>query len=191
MTILIKRINDPTDTQIEQAVDICLRAFEGDLAVHSMSGGDPDVQRRHTRAMFKAGALDGVIYFAVHPTAEAPLGVALCFGPGKGLFKTEAQRTQGWNDVWASFPPALKSWWEADFMKPIGQLEENTIGSELILQSWYIDVLATDPEHQGRGIGTSLVKAMCNKAKEGGEMLSLGALTGMNVGERSLPVLKF
>ncbi len=54
-----------------------------------MPGDDPDVQKHHTRAMFKAGVLDGVIYFAVAPDSEeVPLGVALCFGPGKGLFKT-------------------------------------------------------------------------------------------------------
>ncbi|KAJ6541353.1 hypothetical protein B0H19DRAFT_1173005 [Mycena capillaripes] len=180
MPVEIIRVQEPTDGQFDQLVDILMNAFAKDLVVQSMSGGNAELAREATQAIYRAGLLEGCVLLAVDSVSTDVLGVALGFGPGNGLYMTEAQRALGFDAVTAKYTEEMKEWW-AEFIQESRKLKEDTVGSDSILQAWYADNIATDPAQQGRGVGTALVKALCEKAKDDGVPLFLNAMTASNV----------
>ncbi|KAJ7343789.1 hypothetical protein DFH08DRAFT_871273 [Mycena albidolilacea] len=180
MPVEVICVQEPTDAQFDQLVKILLKAFAKDVVVQSMSGGNAELAREGTQAIYRAGFLEGCVLLAVDSASKDLLGVALGFGPGNGLYMTEAQRALGFDAVSAKYTDEMKQWW-GEFIQQSRKLKEDTVGSDRILQSWYADNIATDPARQGRGVGTALVKALCEKAKEDGVPLFLNAMTESNV----------
>ncbi|KAJ7837732.1 hypothetical protein B0H13DRAFT_2287846 [Mycena leptocephala] len=178
MPVEVIRVQEPTDAQVDQVVEIILKAFATDVVVQSMSGGNPALAREATHAIYRAGLLEGCVLLAVDSSVSTDvLGVALAFGPGNGLYVTEAQRALGFDAVTAKYTEEMKHWW-ADFIQNSRKLKDDTVGSDRILQSWYVDNIATDPARQGHGVGTMLVKAC---AEVDGVPLFLNAMTESNV----------
>ncbi|KAJ7057057.1 hypothetical protein C8F01DRAFT_342102 [Mycena amicta] len=182
MPVEVIRVQEPTDAQFDQVVEIILKAFAADVAVQSMSGGgNPALAREDTQAISRAGFLEGCVLLAVDYSVSVDvLGVALAFGPGNDLYVTEAQRALGFDAVAAKYTEEMKHWW-ADFIQNSRKFKDDTVGSDRILQSWYAVKIATDPARQGQGVGTALVKALCEKAEVDGVPLFLNAMTESNV----------
>ncbi|KAJ7893286.1 hypothetical protein B0H13DRAFT_2665524 [Mycena leptocephala] len=181
MAVEVIRVQEPTDAQFDQVVEITLKAFATDVVVQSMSGGNPALAREATHAIYRAGLLEGCVLLAVDSSVSTDvLGVALAFGPGNGLYMTEAQRALGFDAVTAKYTEEMKHW-SADFVQNSRKLKDDTVGSDRILQSWYAAKIATDPARQGHGVGTMLVKALCEKAEVDGVPLFLNAMTESNV----------
>ncbi|KAJ7893292.1 hypothetical protein B0H13DRAFT_2037571 [Mycena leptocephala] len=95
------------DAQVDQVVEIILKAFATDVVVQSMSGGNPALAREATHAIYRAGLLEG-----------------------NGLYVTEAQRALGFDAVTAKYTEEMKHWW-ADFIQNSRKLKDDTVGSDV------------------------------------------------------------
>jgi len=169
----LRLLSNPTDSEIDQIVDVCIRAYEGDVVIRSMTGNKPELEGSLFRAMLTAGRLEGAIYVIEAEDSKAIVSMGLWFGPGTSLFKSEEQRALGWNTFWGSLSPEDLDWW-AYLNNATDGMVDRSVGREKLLDCWYASLLATDPKYQRRGYASSVVRAVCNRGIEEGKLVALG-----------------
>ncbi|TFY64693.1 hypothetical protein EVG20_g5859 [Dentipellis fragilis] len=138
------------DAQIEHAVALLVRAFEGvdrfndfilDTSLESMTGGNPSFQAPLFRSMVRAGALEGSFYIAApHDEPEDAFAtIGIWFGPAAGMIfdiiycgGSEAQRAEGWDDLFKAFPDETRKWWTDVFHPRHDQILDDLLGPEVL-----------------------------------------------------------
>ncbi|KAA1476445.1 hypothetical protein DENSPDRAFT_843409 [Dentipellis sp. KUC8613] len=170
-------IETPTDAQIDAAVGVCIRAYAGDDALRTFVGGNSDLEDIFFRSMLRGAALEGAFYIANEGADSSEvLSVGIAFPPGVACWGSEEQRKLGYNEFWKSLSPETKEWW-AEFQKDMGQRLNEIFGPKLNKQ-WVISLIGTDPVHQNKGLATSIIKAVCDRAGE--TMVGLSTQTEAN-----------
>ncbi|TFY83151.1 hypothetical protein EWM64_g862 [Hericium alpestre] len=159
----IRLLKEPTVIQIDEAVSLCLRAYEGDEGLECLVCGDMSLAEPLFRAMVRATALEGEFYVAVNDS-EKILGLGLWFGPGKDLFSTEQQRNLGFNDFLGRLSPEAQTWWTQTYPAKMGEFLSYHLGPQGKSNSYYLNCLATDPTFQRRGVATQIVETVFQKA---------------------------
>ncbi|TFY56875.1 hypothetical protein EVG20_g8761 [Dentipellis fragilis] len=158
-------VERPTDDQIDAAVAVCTRAYAGDDALRTFVGGDAHLEDIFFRSMLRGAALEGYFYIADlnDGTSKSEVSsVGIVFPPGVSCWGSEAQRKLGYNEFWASLSPEAKVWW-GKFQDDMGKRLNSIFGPKLKNQ-WVVSLIGTDPVHQNNGLGTSIIKAMCDRA---------------------------
>ncbi|KAK0479223.1 hypothetical protein IW261DRAFT_167942 [Armillaria novae-zelandiae] len=173
--IVIQRLRTPTEAQIEEAVSVSLRAFEGDISLKRMSGGNPENGRVYLEAMLKAGALEGRIYVATDDESGKFRAVALLFPPGRRMFQSDAQRKY-WNTFWDLLDSETQEWWN-QFREKMTQVENEVFEPNGILNSWWINIMVTDPIYQRKGFGSALISNICDIASKQEPQRDIGLAT--------------
>ncbi|KAJ7355790.1 acyl-CoA N-acyltransferase [Mycena albidolilacea] len=178
--IVVRQLVNPTEDEIEQAATVLKDAFHAgaDPFGHSLCGGNLEFDTQILRAGVRAAVVGGEIWVAgLGPTDIG--AVATWFGPGTDYLATEEQRAAGWYDVEAKFTPELKKWWSEYFIPRYNSWNAASIGEGTKLKSWQLQLLATAPEHQRKGLAGALIKAVESKAD--GVMLCLETTNDPNV----------
>jgi len=178
MTIFVLELLKATDDQIEEAVALLMRAFEGDISVDSMTGGNDELRAPLFRSMVRAGALEGSFYIA-NDGSEKIFSIGIWFGPGKMMFGTEAQRKEGWDDLFTAFSPETQKWWMTVFHEKHDQSLNRLLGDKY-LNSWFSNIIATDPEHQRKGYATAITKVVFERAASENKPVALATHTEHN-----------
>ncbi|KAJ7178753.1 hypothetical protein C8R43DRAFT_974346 [Mycena crocata] len=155
-----------SEGELEQAVEICLRAYAGERATDSMVGGDESLKDPIFRAMIRAGELDGEVYLATESESKQVVGIAMWFPPGKSLFETEEQRALGFDDFIKQLSPETKAFWDNTYVPVVDRFLAGVIGPNGTRDSQYLNLLATDPAFQKKGIATMLLKTVHNRFAE-------------------------
>ncbi|KAI0312375.1 acyl-CoA N-acyltransferase [Amylostereum chailletii] len=170
MAASVKLIENPTDAQVEETVQLLCQAFEGDATIPGMTGDNPELIPAFFRSMLRAGALEGS-YYVVDDDAGKILTIGLWFGPGQEMFSrqgwpsVEAQRAAGWNDFFAALSPEAQHWWNAVFHKKHGDMIQTHLGPDYT-DSWFANIVATHPAHQRNGYASMLIKTVCARAEK-------------------------
>ncbi|CAA7269972.1 unnamed protein product [Cyclocybe aegerita] len=176
MTTQILLLKNATDAQIEQAVELSMRAYEGDESVVSMIGGDETLRIHMFRAMIRAGAREGAFYAVTDTMSGIILSFSIWFAPGRRIFDTEAQRSLDWTDFVNALQPKVQEWW----VNVLGPLHHEAmvkyVGPEYP-DSWYASIIATDPEYQRRGYASSLVSTVLQRGTKEGKPVLLATQT--------------
>ncbi|KAJ7220011.1 hypothetical protein GGX14DRAFT_559824 [Mycena pura] len=149
--------------ELDEAVDVCVKAYVGERASDSMVGGVESLKDPIMRAILRAGELDGQVYLATDVTSQKVVGVAVWFPPGNMLFSTPQQRALGFDDFMKQLSPQTKSFWEDSYGPKVEVFLDETLGPNATLNSFYLNQLATDPAYQGRGIASLLLKTVHDK----------------------------
>ncbi|KAF8166656.1 hypothetical protein K438DRAFT_1857116 [Mycena galopus ATCC 62051] len=159
--IVVRRLVNPTEDEIEQAATVLSKAFQAadDPFGNSLTGGDPKLDIWLQRSQVRAAAIGGELWVAGFSTTDI-CAVATWFGPGADFLATEEQRAAGWYEVEAKFPSELKKWWSEYFIPRYNTWNAACIGEGTKLKSWQLQVLGTAPEHQRKGLSTALIQAI-------------------------------
>ncbi|KII95585.1 hypothetical protein PLICRDRAFT_34496 [Plicaturopsis crispa FD-325 SS-3] len=178
--ITVSLVKSPAAAEIDTAVDLCLRAFDKtDVSTRTVVGNDDNLFDPFFRCAIKAGALVGELYLATDATGKA-VGMALWVPPGEDLFSTEDQRQLGFYDFFNGLSVEARLWWKDTYLVEFPKLTDKALGPKGKLNSWYLQLIAVDPGFQRRGIATSLISAVRQKAD--GSVVSVTATTEVNVG---------
>ncbi|KAJ7595763.1 hypothetical protein C8J56DRAFT_923170 [Mycena floridula] len=175
----VKLLEKPTDDQIDQAVEVCVRAFAGDVCLRSMTADNHALESSLFRMMICAAALEGTVYCVTDDRDDKILSLGVWFGPGSQLLHTEAQRATGWNDFFASLSEEGQKWWATTFQTCHEDFVNSLFGDQY-LGGWWANVIATHPDYQRQGHGTALVRAVLDQAQKGNKPVGLATQTEMN-----------
>ncbi|KAJ6570245.1 hypothetical protein DFH09DRAFT_425465 [Mycena vulgaris] len=134
------------------------RAYIAELATNSMVGGDESLKDPILRTMILAGELAGEVYLATDTTTDRVVALAVWFPPGKSLFDSEEQRALGFDDFMKKLSPDTKAFWDTVFVPVVDKFLAEIVGPNGTRDSQYLDLLATDPLYQKKGIATILLK---------------------------------
>ncbi|KAI0319588.1 hypothetical protein OF83DRAFT_1170062 [Amylostereum chailletii] len=179
MQATFKYIEHPTEVQIEEAVELLLRAFSGDVTIPAMTGGDTGLEPSLFRSIVRAGALAGAFYVMTDESDEI-FTIGLWLGPGKKVFESEAERkAAGWDDFFASLSPEAQKWWTTVLPETHEKMMQSAL-KEFYNNRWQSNVLATHPKHQRKGYATAMVQAMCARANKEKSVIGLATHNAKN-----------
>ncbi|KAJ7116333.1 hypothetical protein C8R44DRAFT_792209 [Mycena epipterygia] len=164
MTLQVHRKQTVSVGELDEAVDLCVRAFVGELASNSMVGGDETLKDPIFRAMIRAAELEGEVYFATD--SSKVVAVAVWFPPGKSLFNSEEQRALGFDDFIKKLTPETKAFWDNVYGPVVDKFLAEVIGPTGTRDSQYLNLIATDPPCQNKGIATLLLKTVHDNLRE-------------------------
>ncbi|KAJ7275478.1 hypothetical protein B0H12DRAFT_262586 [Mycena haematopus] len=105
-------------------------------------------------------------------------GVALWWGPGVEPFSTEDQRRELHSFV-SKLSPETQEWHNTIYRPEFANLTEKLLGLRGKLDSWYLNLLAVDPNHRKLGVARALIDAVRGKATPA--ELTLAATNELNV----------
>ncbi|KAJ7746594.1 hypothetical protein B0H16DRAFT_1421514 [Mycena metata] len=164
MTFQIHLKSKISESELDEATDVCVRAYVGELASNSMVGGDESLKDPIFRAMIRAGELAGEVYFATDDDTQQVVGVAVWFPPGTSLFESEEQRALGFDEFMTKLSPETSAFWSNAYVPVVDKFLAEVLGADGTRNSQYLNQLATDPRFQRKGIATMLLKTVHNKA---------------------------
>ncbi|KAJ7272679.1 acyl-CoA N-acyltransferase [Mycena haematopus] len=181
--IVVRRLVNPSEDEIEQAAAVLNRAFLNppDPFFHSLTGGNRKLDICIHRAHVRAGVIDGEVWVAGYEPTDI-CAVAVWFGPGTDILATEEQRvTAGWDQFQSNLTPELKKWRLEYFLPRYHEWIASCIGEDTSMKSWHLDLLGTDPAHQRKGLSSALIRAVETKAVEDGIRIVLETTNDPNV----------
>ncbi|KAF4562924.1 hypothetical protein EYR36_003357 [Pleurotus pulmonarius] len=165
----IKALTNPSDQQLEAVANLFVRAFDHDLPVRSMTGGNPALEAPLFLTVARAGAADGAVYAvagedgaknsgSTNLNAESEIrAVIVCFGPGQAMAgDADSTRASGWDSLFEKMPVETKEWWVMFRAK-----HSNAVSAHLgdkYTDGWYVELLGTHPTHQNKGYATALLE---------------------------------
>ncbi|KJA25154.1 hypothetical protein HYPSUDRAFT_38121 [Hypholoma sublateritium FD-334 SS-4] len=160
--VAIRKIQDITEEEMDKLVILCSRAYEHHQATAIMLGGRQDLRDLLFQSMVGAGALAGELYVMENRNKEM-LSMALWFAPGQTIFSSEVQRSKGFNDLMKELDGETKVWWKDQYGRFMSEYVPKVLG-KTAMDSWWLNVLATDPDHQGKGYATTLTQEKIKQA---------------------------
>ncbi|CAK5280064.1 unnamed protein product [Mycena citricolor] len=180
MSFTVAPLTHPTDSQIEEIIHVCLRAYDPhETSIRTLSGDDPVLLAAFFRASIRAGVLAGRI-FVVSESADPTVirGFALWWEPGVEAFSTSVHPSinkPSCPHSWSSCHPRLCSGTRLRQVHPrhrslvsispqyrpeFASLTARLLGERGKLDSWYLNLFAVDPDYQRRGMARALVEAV-------------------------------
>ncbi|KAI0313764.1 hypothetical protein OF83DRAFT_502895 [Amylostereum chailletii] len=179
MQITVQHVEHPTDTQIDEAVELLLRAFEGDVTIPAMTGGDTRLQQSLFRSLVRGGALSDAFYVVTDDSNEI-FTIGVWARPGQKLFSSETERkSSGWDAFFASLSPETQKWWTETLPETHEKMMRSALGDSYN-DRWQANILATHPKHQKKGYATAMIQAMCKRAKDDGKVIGLATHNAKN-----------
>ncbi|KAK7032905.1 N-acetyltransferase domain-containing protein [Favolaschia claudopus] len=163
MAFHVRLASQISDRELEDAVDVCVKAYVGETASNSMVGGDESLKPLIWRAMIRAGLLAGEVYLAMDDASGKVIGVAIWFPPGQSLFDSEEQRALGFDDFMKRLSPETQEFWANSYIPVVDKYLAGVIGPEGVRETQYLNQLATDPAYQKQGVATLLLKTVHDK----------------------------
>ncbi|TFK33313.1 hypothetical protein BDQ12DRAFT_615408 [Crucibulum laeve] len=149
-----------------------------DLSLDSMTGGNRNLQAPLFRSILGACAVEGTFYVVRDDISQTIHSIGAWFCPGKQIFSSENQRTQGWNQFFSSLPENLHKWWNSSIFSCKHWIQ--AFHRLQYANGWYTNIIATDPSHQRRGYASSIVKDIFKTAAKGRKTVCLASQSKEN-----------
>ncbi|KAI0067422.1 hypothetical protein BV25DRAFT_1819748 [Artomyces pyxidatus] len=177
--IVVRQLLEPTDAQLDAIVDLCVRAYDGDIMTKIFTGDDSTLSDPLWRSMIRAGIHSGVLYVASDGADEIH-SFGVWFGPGQTLYATPEQRALGFTDFLQQLSAEHRDWFLNDFSRKVRDFKLRALGENTERDSWYGNLIATDPNYQGRGLASAIIETICKRAAENRDVVALGTQTERN-----------
>lgn len=180
--VTIRRLNNPSDTEVQRVVQVLQSAFGQDNSFTDFLGGDRSLVPANFESNIRAAAIGGEIHVASFgPEIDDIVGAAIWFGPGQASMSTEEQREVGSKRFFALCPDDLKKWWLEEFIPSMEKLANESLGSGFKEAQWALLLLGVVREHHRKGIGKAMMRFVEDKAKSDGVSIVLETTTELNV----------
>ncbi|KAI0697360.1 hypothetical protein BC835DRAFT_1472786 [Cytidiella melzeri] len=177
--ITIQRVEQPSVSRLEEAVELFYSLMKGDVALKSLVGGEPEKIGDMGRAMLRAGVHSGEYYEAVDANGGL-VGFLMTMPPGQDLFSTQEQRALGLTEFMENLSPEGKEYYRTTYLAEFPAFVNSCLGPTGKLDSWYIHMVMVSPEHQWKGVGKSLINQVVEKASRSGDVVALSTTTALN-----------
>ncbi|KAK7031533.1 N-acetyltransferase domain-containing protein [Favolaschia claudopus] len=174
MEISVRKLINPSDDEIDALVSMLDRAFVNSSSTIQSSGwlfrfltdGKRELAAKYVyRGHVLAGLLEGEVWVAGQSGTNAIRAAAVWFPPGIDALVTEAQRSAAeWDQFISKLSQEKRTWWSDYFLPTTEEASASLIGRHMGLKSWHLLLLGTDPDHQGKGLSTALIRAVESKA---------------------------
>nr|GAT53483.1 predicted protein [Mycena chlorophos] len=188
--VFVRRLIAPTPEQLDQCAQLMLQSFRVASAQHqdnfgvSLTGGDPSLDLPLHQARLGACVIDGELWvagFSPEVTDTEICAVAVWYPPGTSGLRTAEQREAGWSQVESKFSPELKKWHAEYFGPRVGAATTEAYGKDVQLNSWHLQLLATSPNHQRKGLAAALIEVIEVKAKAEDKPMCVATTNDPNV----------
>ncbi|KAL1708966.1 hypothetical protein EV121DRAFT_253478 [Schizophyllum commune] len=170
--IVVRHLKTATDEEIERIVAVNVAAFADDTFNHVLVGGNTSLLPLLMRAQIKAGLIGGEVYVAGFGPDDIS-SAAVWFGPGQELLDSPEQGAAGFNEFMGSITEGTRTWWTSKFFPFYGATTTEAFGEGFKKANWHLQLLATEPRAQRKGLATALIKAVNRLAKEKGKSLTV------------------
>ncbi|KAI0089627.1 hypothetical protein BDY19DRAFT_943404 [Irpex rosettiformis] len=177
--ITVERVESPSDARVDEAVDLFYSLMKGDIALKSLTGGEPEKIADMGRAMLRAGIHSGE-YYEAKDASGGLIGFLMTMPPGQDLFSTEEQRALGLTEFMAKLSPEGKEYYKTTYLAEFPAFVNKCLGPTGKLDSWYIHIVMVQREHQGKGVGKSLIDQVVEKATTQGDVIAMSTTTALN-----------
>lgn len=180
----VKQLIDPTESQIQETIDIFTDVFYGSTGnIKASLGGDWSLLREFMAASVRASLLAGYVNVVTigNGLNEEIVSVGCWLGNGVQLFGSEEQRALGYNAWFEKLSDETKHWFTKDYPEQAAKLTGSHFTKEEWAKCWWCYLLATHAKHQGKGYATAIIQAMFKKAKAEGTLIGLSTSPEVNV----------
>ncbi|VDC03523.1 unnamed protein product [Peniophora sp. CBMAI 1063] len=169
--INIRRLENPTGDDIDAIAKILATAFADDVFT-LVCGGDASKIYDFERATVAAVALAGEIWVASYGDQDFA-SVALWIRPDRDLLDSPDQHEAGFGQLFSSFKTELSQWWMTMFLPRYGEMNTEALGARTKVENWNLQMVATLPDLQRRGLASTLMKVVEDKAKAENKLITL------------------
>ncbi|KAL1688287.1 hypothetical protein GGG16DRAFT_94823 [Schizophyllum commune] len=125
---------------------------------HVLVGGNISLLPLLMRAQIKAGLIGGEVYVAGFGPDDIS-SAAVWFGPDQELLDSPEQGAAGFNEFMGSITEGTRTWWTSKFFPFYGATTTEAFGEGFKKANWHLQLLATEPRAQRKGLATALIKA--------------------------------
>ncbi|KAA1470517.1 hypothetical protein DENSPDRAFT_849606 [Dentipellis sp. KUC8613] len=150
-----------------------------DAVTAAFSGGDPELIDLNYRSMIRAALHSGEVYFATDASGKI-VAVGIWFAPGQELWATEKQRALGFNDVIKASSPKTIEWLVGTYKPIMAEFVSKALSPRVKKDTWFANVIATDPAYQRRGLARALIEPVYQKALANNALLATCAVSDTN-----------
>ncbi|KAL1707415.1 hypothetical protein EV121DRAFT_278130 [Schizophyllum commune] len=152
--VFVRQLKNATDEEIERVVAVNVAAFADDEFNRILVGGDISILPLLMRAQIKAGLIGGEVYVAGFSHQDIS-SAAVWFGPGQEMLSSPEQGNAGFNEFMGAIGDDTRNWWTNK------------------KANWHLQLLATEPRSQRKGLASALVKRVDQLAREEGKALTV------------------
>ncbi|KAK7452704.1 hypothetical protein VKT23_012106 [Stygiomarasmius scandens] len=178
--VLVQRVTSLTDEEIEHLARMMKEAYTGDPAGLALVGGDWSLAEECWASMTRAVLLEGHLYVVKNEDGKI-VSAGHWFPPGKGLYKTDAQRALGFNNFFKKLAPEFQEWYTKTYPETVARETPKFWTEEELKNRWWCNSFATDPGYQNKGYATAILKTVFQKVVEGENIMGFGTATEVNV----------
>lgn len=166
-----------TKSEVSRTVNVLARAFHDD-PLWSYAVADPIKRSKALRHLFYITSAHVVHAGEIYKTSSDFEGVAIWMPPGKTMTVMDALRV--------GFPSMLMALWHSgfsDFRRIMQVLDafETRQKQDAPAKFWHLMQMGVEPEHQGKGLGSQLLKVMLTRLDHNQETCYLETETPRNV----------
>ncbi|KAF5334558.1 hypothetical protein D9758_015771 [Tetrapyrgos nigripes] len=171
--VSVRKLTNPTNSEIEAAVTVMNEAFDGQRSIELFTGGDKSLVTPYWRANILAALHSGEVWVASDGT-EAIMSIGIWFGPGKELYETK--EIESFLELVSH---ETREWWITKVghkaYRPLClKFFGDCLGVKTRIDNWFANVIATHPRYQGRGLATAHIEGIHQKVMREGSYLALG-----------------
>jgi ribosomal protein S18 acetylase RimI-like enzyme len=161
--------------RIDALTDVIVRAFATDPSV-PLAFPDPETRERACRSAYRIFVTIALSYGEVLTAGEPVRAVALWTPPDPPAVPDEAYAAAGFGELRAMLSEESRAAMNA-FVGVVNTMHERITDGP----HWHLDFLATHPDHQGEGLGSSLLAPIHERADRDGLPCALETTTESNV----------
>ncbi|KIP03293.1 hypothetical protein PHLGIDRAFT_121736 [Phlebiopsis gigantea 11061_1 CR5-6] len=157
----VRRIDGSSAADIDAAIAVLLRAFDGDGAIEALTAGRKSAEVALFRRSVEEALRRGECYVAFDGAQAC--GVAVWLSPrADWRFHEDAAFME-------KLPESVLEWYSQHFASKYEELYASTGVDSTVARrdSWKLQWLGVTPDHRRRGIGRALIQAVATKADEG------------------------
>ncbi|KAH6896135.1 hypothetical protein BKA70DRAFT_786500 [Coprinopsis sp. MPI-PUGE-AT-0042] len=176
----VKRVENPTDEEIEVSVDLFVDLMSEDRSVQSLVGSNAALIPLMIRAMLWAGALEGEYYIATDEAGNFA-GYSMWMPPGRDLFGTDAQRALGLNDFMEGLSDSTKDYWKNTYIANFPGFVQEQMGPTGKTDAWWLHQAMVRKEFQRQGVAKALIEVVLKRARDNRETLGTTTTSDENI----------
>ncbi|KAI0705441.1 hypothetical protein C8Q76DRAFT_771220 [Earliella scabrosa] len=164
--ISVRRLVDPTDDDVDAAVQLLVAAFRDDVGMASLCGGSSRLQYDLYKRTIRACLTHGEVHLGI--VNGRIQGVAAAIAPG------EDWQCYQQEDFIRNLSPYLSEWYSYHYIPTYQELYRTAFsaGERARKDSWNVKLLAVHPDAQRRGLGRLLLSTLCRQADASGKRIS-------------------
>ncbi|TFY55921.1 hypothetical protein EVJ58_g7946 [Rhodofomes roseus] len=182
--ITILEVKQPTEAMIDQAVKLTNALQVGDPSCKAWTGGNLELLPLLMRSIIKATWLcegAGVTYVATDEEGTL-VGYSQWIPSGRDLFDSEDQRQFGFYEFMEKMSDEGKKYFEESLGRDFPKFLDEAFGiPQSQIKTHFCNLVMVQPEHQGKGIATTMFKMAYEKAKQTGAVVTLSTGSEDNI----------